>query len=177
MNASLSNKNSDSAQSADNRLIAAIYADDHAAFYAELEKITNVNARGGIFLQCAAETRNSLLMRELVMAGADINYAHDNAYREMQPIKFEREKPFVADKKIFSTPEDKSKYERLSKITEQLHYFKKTFVEMIVPTEIARHQKTLMQEMQEMRRELTELRESRPIEKKNLKPASSINSR
>lgn len=166
-----------SAPNADKLLIAAIRADDHAGFYAALKAVADVNAQDGIFLQTAAEVNNQLFMKELMLAGADIDYAHNKAYAQMAPIKYEYKSSgamYDMGHRVFKNAGDEAKYMHFQRITERLHNYRNHFVEKVKPIETVRFQKTIMAELEALRRELTELREGKPLDKKPLSPPAGM---
>jgi hypothetical protein len=77
-------------KSAATALMEAIDADDTTLFAAALKNAlkeeVDLNEGRGAFLHHAAEKKNHLMMKDLVIAGADINYAQTEAYKFYETI-------------------------------------------------------------------------------------------
>lgn len=72
-------------KTASQALLAAIEAEDTTAFAAALKNAVkeevDLNQNKGAFLHNAAHKKNFLMMKDLVLAGADIRYAYAEAYK------------------------------------------------------------------------------------------------
>lgn len=149
-------------------MLAAIAADDHRTFYAALDAVRgDINAHKGAYLRAAADARNMLFLKELTLAGADIPYATAETERERNAIQ----KNTYWDDDIedvvtrFANPADEARYKTLSQGISTLNSFQQTYTQHIAPDEMLKTQQRILKELEELKRDVTELRDGKPLEK------------
>lgn len=149
-------------------MLAAIAADDHRMFYAALPAVADdLNKNKGQYLRAAAEVRNMLFMKELTLAGADIPYATAETERERNAIQkntyWDDDIEDVVTK--FKNPADEARYKTLSHTIATLNTFQQTYTQHIAPDEMLKTQQRILKELEELKRDVTELRDGKPLEK------------
>lgn len=154
-------------------LLRAIATDDHAAFFAALPAVRpDINSNKGQYLRAAADARNMLFMKELALAGADILYAASEAERERAAIKvhtyWDDERDDVVTK--FDSAADRARHGALGRTVSTLQQFQKTYTEHIAPAESLKMQQRILEEIEALKREITEMRDGRPLDKPALRP-------
>lgn len=149
-------------------LLAAIAADDHAAFYAALPDVRgDINKNKGQYLRAAADARNMLFMKELALAGADIGYASAEAERERSSIQKnsywdDRREDFITR---FENAAEEARYNKLGRTMATLQQFQQNFTAHIAPAETLKNQQRILEEIEALKQQITELRDGKPIEK------------
>jgi len=159
-------------------MLAAIAADDHAAFYAVLPDVRgDINSGKGQFLRAAADAGNMLFMKELTLAGADIAYAAAEATRERSLIRkttyWDDETENIVTK--FNSRNDEARHNRLAQTTTTLQQFQKTYTQQIAPAESLKLQQRILDEIEALKLEITEMRDGRPLDKPALRPQAAKN--
>lgn len=158
-------------------LFVAIRGDAHDAFYASIKQIKNLNQSGGLFLRTAALMRNQLFMKELVSHGADIAYTLEQVNSERAKIPRQRVyyDEYDEDYSIrYNSREDEQRYRDLSNISDTLQQFQKHYTEHLAPIEIVRNQLRILEEIEQMKREIAELRGGKPLSKGSLPAPANL---
>lgn len=155
---------------------AAIKKADEKTFLKLLhDPAVSVNAEGGKPLQVAAEYDNFYFMRELVMAGADLEHAHQQAQKEYS-THYDRSN--ILDKKDPARNEAGALASKFNTIVNKLIRYQQKFVEKILPIELARLQKMqieaqmaargkMQENLESINQELHELNNGKPLPKKD----------
>lgn len=157
-------------------LFVAIRGDAHDAFYASIKQVKDLNQGGGLFLRTAALMRNKLFMKELVSHGADIPYTLDAINREMSQIPRRRVyDDYDDDYSIhYNNRDDEKRYRDLSNITDTLQQFQKYYTEHLAPIEIVKNQLRILDEIEQLKRDIAELRDGKPLTKIALPPPANL---
>ncbi len=157
-------------------LFVAIRGDAHDAFYASIKNVKDLNQSDGLFLRTAAQMRNRLFMKELVSHGADIPYALDAVSREMAQIPRQHDYDDYGDDYTirYNNREDEKRYRDLKMISETLQQFQKHYTTHLAPIEIVKNQLRILDEIEQLKREIAELRDGKPLGKGALPPPASM---
>lgn len=142
-------------------LIRAIENDDMAGFKAAVDSGADVNMEEGLPLRRAAKKKNFLMLRELMLAGADIRHALEKLQRESERQAEQQADDYFKARGGYSAgrysfaPDFRG--ERATRQTiETLVDYQETFLKAVLPVETARTQMKTLRELRALRREITE---------------------
>lgn len=162
--------------SAEDRLLYAIGQNDLSGFYQALRDRPEVNHDGGKPLQAAAQTGNLLFLKELVLRGADIPHAQRGLEQERDAIPRKRIEDRWGDYSYtYKNKADKKRYSDIGQQIKALKDYQKIFIETVAPVEAARLQFQILEELRDLKREITEAIHGTPLPKRKLAAPAAAN--
>jgi|GEM_PF-1972234 len=153
---------------AESRLVQAIQAQDLAAFRAALAEKAEINADGGRPLIVAAEVNNQLMMKELILHGADIAHALNEARKERDAVPRKKQCDPWGDVSYSFKKEDRKRYNALGTCIKRLGDYQKVFIKDVAPIEAVQLQFRTLQEIREMKAEMLNAIHGKPLPKQPL---------
>lgn len=153
---------------AEGRLVCAILSEDLSAFRAALAEKAEVNADGGRPLIAAATVNNQLMMKELMLHGADISHAQNEMKKERDAIPRKKHYDHWGDVSYSYKKGDRKRYNDLGTYIKRLGEYQKTFIKDVAPVEAVQLQFRTLQEIQEMKAEMLTAIHGKPLPKKPL---------
>lgn len=147
------------------RLVAAIQVEDLPAFRAALAEKADVNADGGRPLIMAATVNNQLMMKELMLHGADISHAQNEMKKERDAIPRKKRYDHWGDVSYTYKKGDRKRYNDLGTFIKRLGDYQKTFIKDVAPIESVQIQFRTLQEIQEMKAEMLTALHGKPLPK------------
>jgi len=158
------------------RLIQAILTEDLAAFRAALGEKAEVNADGGKPLIAAASIHNQLMMKELILHGADIAHAQNELKKQRDAIPRKKSYDHWGDVRYSYKRGDRKRYADLGTYIKRLGDYQKTFIQDVAPVESLQLQFRTLQEIQEMKAEMLTALHGKPLAKQHLPAPATFRS-
>ncbi|MDE1151827.1 MAG: hypothetical protein PW788_04740 [Micavibrio sp.] len=160
--------------------LAAISNNDIVIFKKALDAGADVNYANGQPLQRAAQQRNFLFMKDLMVWGADVAYAAEALRREQSAIPRTRRTNDWGEPTGYSykNKTDKARYGDIAATLKTLEDYQKRFISDIMPMESLRLQHESLKELRALKREMTEALHGTTLDKKRLpapKPPRATN--
>lgn len=146
----------------------AVLAEDLAAFRAALAEKAEVNAYGGRPLIAAATVNNQLMMKELMLHGADIAHAQNEMKKERDAIPRKKRYDHWGDVSYSYKKGDRKRHADLGTYIKRLGDYQKTFIKDVAPVETVQLQFRTLQEIREMKAEMLTAIHGRPLPKQPL---------
>lgn len=150
---------------AEGRLVAAVQAEDLPAFRAALAEKADVNVDGGRPLITAAAVNNQLMMKELMLHGADISHAQNEMKKERDAIPRKKRYDHWGDVSYSYKKGDRKRHSNLGAYIKRLGDYQKTFIKDVAPVESVQIQFRTLQEIQEMKAEMLTAIHGKPLPK------------
>lgn len=150
---------------AEARLVAAIDAEDLSGFRAALAEKADVNTNGGQPLSAAAAVNNQLMMKELILHGADISHAQNEMKKERDAIPRKKRYDHWGDVSYTYKKGDRKRHSDLGTYIKRLGDYQKTFIKDVAPIEAVQLQFRTLQEIQEMKAEMLTALHGKPLPK------------
>jgi hypothetical protein len=153
---------------AEGRLLHAILTQDLSRFRAALAEKAEVNFDGGKPLAAAAVVDNQLMMKELIIRGADIAHAQNELKKQREAIPRKKSYDHWGDVSYSYKKGDRKRYTDLGTYIKRLGDYQKTFIKDVAPVESVQLQFRTLQEIQEMKAEMLTAIHGKPLAKQHL---------
>ena len=150
---------------AENRLLIAIAGNDLPAFYTALAEKAEVNHDNGKPLAYAATIDSQLLMKELILRGADISHAVNELKKERDAIPRKKNYDHWGSVSYTYKKGGRQRHADLGTYIKRLNDYQKTFIKDIAPVEAVQIQFRTLQEIQEMKAEMLDAIHGKPLQK------------
>jgi len=160
--------------------LSAIDNDDTVIFQKAIDGGADVNYANGQPLQRAAMARNFLFLKELMVRGADVNYATEAMKREQNNIPRRRKTNDWGEPTgyTYRNKDEKARYTDLTAAIKTLDDYQKKFINDVMPMESLRLQHETLKEIRALRNEITTALHGKALDKKRLpapKPPRATN--
>ncbi len=157
-------------------LLGAITSGDAVMFEQAAREKADVNFDGGKPLQIAAQEKSPLFMRLLVTRGADISHAVSNLEKEQAGISRKqktRNDYYDTVYYVYKSKDEERRWKQISAAVKTLGEFEKTYLAKIAPLETVRLQQQVLDELRDLKQEITEALHGKPVGKPKLSAPST----